>query len=196
MTELVALKQTGTVEQYYEQFVSLLNQLHLLEIYALRISVHNLALDIGQYLRLFKPLSLVEAFNSVIEVKDIIGPVLKKNFSVVGNVRMTKSLLPIKGQSQHVTNTYTPTNVRPSVKALSQVEIEDRRKKGLCFWCSAKYTMGHKCDKSQVYQLMVELSVEWGNNLKSSNSDEFLDCHEKLKGGEVEVESEFYLYML
>lgn len=50
MTKLVALKQTGTTDQYYDQFVSLLTQLSLLEIYALIIFVHNLKPDIGQYL--------------------------------------------------------------------------------------------------------------------------------------------------
>lgn len=74
MTELVALKQTGTVDQYYDQFLSLLNQLHLLEIYAMRIFVHDLKPDIGQYLSVFKLVTLVEAFNNAIEVEDIVGP--------------------------------------------------------------------------------------------------------------------------
>lgn len=113
--------------------------------------MHNLTLDIGQYLRLFKPMSLVEAFNSAIEVEDIIGPVVKKIFNVIGSAKVTKPLLPVKGQNSHATNTYGPTNFKPPVKALSQAKMEDRRKKGLCFWCLAKYTIGHKCDKSQLY---------------------------------------------
>lgn len=97
--------------------------------------MHNLSPDIGQYLRLFKPMSLVEVFNSAIEVEDIIGPVVKKNFNVVRSARVTKPLLPVKGKKSHVTNTYGPSNFKPSVKALSQAELEDRRKKG-CVFCA------------------------------------------------------------
>lgn len=150
MIELVALKQTGTVEQYYDNFVSLLNQLHLTEIYALRIFVYNLKLDIKQYLRLLKPMSLVEAFNSAIEIEDIIGPVLRKNFSVVRNSTVIKHLLPsVKDHNVQSIGTYHTNNFnsKPLIKALSQAEIEDKRKKALCFWCSAKYSAGYKCIK-------------------------------------------------
>lgn len=47
-------------------------------------------------------------------------------------------------------------NSKMPSKSLSQAELEDRRKKGLCFWCGLKYSPGHKCSKSQVYQLVVE----------------------------------------
>lgn len=37
--------------------------------------------------------------------------------------------------------------------------MEDRKRKGLCFWCGLKYTHRHKCVKSQLYQFMVETSL-------------------------------------
>lgn len=62
MTELVTLKQQGTVDLFHDQFVSILNQLHLPEPYALSIFISNLKVEVGQYLRLFKPQTLVEAY--------------------------------------------------------------------------------------------------------------------------------------
>lgn len=38
--------------------------------------------------------------------------------------------------------------------------MEDRKRKGLCFLCGLKYTPRHKCIKSQLYQFMVETSLE------------------------------------
>lgn len=154
MTELVALKHIGIVKQYYDIFVGLLNQLHLPEIYALRIFMYNLKLDIGQYLRLLKTMSLAEAFNSAIEIEDIIGLVLRKNFSVMRNSNVAKPMLSsVKGLNVQSTRTYNVNNFnsKPPIKALSQAEMEDRRKKGLCFWCSAKYSTGQECNKSQLF---------------------------------------------
>lgn len=63
MEELVSLKQQGTVDQYHNMFVSLLNQLYLPKPYALSIFISNLKGEICQYLKLFKPHTLVEGLN-------------------------------------------------------------------------------------------------------------------------------------
>lgn len=60
ITDLVSLRQVGSVDQYHDTLVSLLNQLHLPETYALSIFIHNMKAKIGQYLQLFKPKSLVD----------------------------------------------------------------------------------------------------------------------------------------
>lgn len=67
--------------------------------------------------------------------------------------------------------------------------MEDRRRKGLCFWGASKYTLGQKCAKSQLYQLLIEVLVDVDSGLKSPNSDDFQDCHEKLEYIKNEVES-------
>ncbi|KAA3484915.1 Integrase, catalytic core [Gossypium australe] len=52
----------------------------------------------------------------------------------------------------------SPTTPIGSVrnKSLSSTEIEERRKKGICFWCGLKFTPVHKCVKSQLYQLFLD----------------------------------------
>ncbi|KAK5835646.1 hypothetical protein PVK06_011340 [Gossypium arboreum] len=52
--------------------------------------------------------------------------------------------------------------------------MEDRRKKGLCFWYRAKYRPNHKCMMSQLYQLLME-------PLSENEGEEFQDCQEILE---------------
>ncbi|KAL4384325.1 hypothetical protein GQ457_15G019630 [Hibiscus cannabinus] len=78
----------------------------------------------------------------------------------------------------------TPRGQRGNGKTISPAEIEERRRKGLCFWCAAKYTPGHKCVRTQLFQIMVEGTEDEGE------VEEFVDCeevielnsHENLKG--------------
>ena len=58
-----SISQTGTVEDYYEQFLLLLNTLELSSEHALSIFNSNLKGDIGKTVRLFYPQTLMHAFN-------------------------------------------------------------------------------------------------------------------------------------
>lgn len=190
MAELVTLKQIGTVDQYHDGFLSLLNQLNLPEMYALNIFLSNLKLEIGQYLRLFKPQSLVEAFNLARQVENIVFGTAKRDISTMGT-SVGRPLLPgVKhfrgngnfGSTNESTNGKFSSKI-PS-KSVSQVELEDRRKKGLCFWCGFKYTPGHKCSKPQVYQLVVEPLEDGSAEAKNPYQEDFQDCSEQLKATE------------
>ncbi|TYH20257.1 hypothetical protein ES288_A05G417100v1 [Gossypium darwinii] len=104
MTELVTLKQHGTVGQFHDGFFSLLNQLYLHESYALSIFINNLKTEIGQYLRLFKPQTLVEGYNLAWQVKNIVlGPV-KKGFTVGSASSSSRPLFPISRGQQGTWN--------------------------------------------------------------------------------------------
>ncbi|KAH1106836.1 hypothetical protein J1N35_010604, partial [Gossypium stocksii] len=91
------------------------------------------------------------------------------------------------------TSSSSPTNLGHSnsnvqqkapVKTLSQAKMENRRKKGICFWCATKYTLWHKCAKSSLYQLLIESNPKQEGDSKSPTSEEFLDCNEQLKAFE------------
>ncbi|KAA3452986.1 Transposon Ty3-G Gag-Pol polyprotein [Gossypium australe] len=189
MTELVTLKQQGTVDQFHDGFLSLLNQLCLPESYALSIFISNLKPEIGQYLRLFTPKSLVEGYKLARQVENIVcGPV---KTGIVGGNGASRFLFPNPRLSQSVGQSMTmggkvqgSMGSRAPSKSLSQAELEDRRKKGLCFWCGSKYSPGHKCSKSQVFQLVIEPTWEPGSELKESIVDELQDCSEQFELGE------------
>lgn len=51
--------------------------------------------------------------------------------------------------------------------------MAERKQKGLCFWCGAKYQAGHKCVRFQLYQVLLD-------PLSNSEAEEFQECSDKL----------------
>ncbi|KAG8503273.1 hypothetical protein CXB51_001257 [Gossypium anomalum] len=134
MKELVNLKQQGTVEQYQDMFVSLLNQLHLPESYALSIFLSNLkgvATSEVSSLRIFPNSSITSRYSS--------SPTRAVSIS------------------QSVNNASTN---KTGSKTISPTLMAERKQKGLYFWCGAKYQAGHKCMKSQLYRCLLESPSE------------------------------------
>lgn len=166
MTELVTHKPQSTVEHYHDTFVSLLNQLCLPESYVLSIFISNIKGDISQYLRLFKPQTLVEAYQIAIQVEEIIAnPQRKTHF--LGGTTYSKPFLPSSKEYNRVQTSTETRKIQPAstqykapIKSLFPSELEEHRKKVLCFWCASKYTPGHKCLKSQLCQLVVEAFIQ------------------------------------
>ena len=64
MSELVSLKQTTSVEKYYDEFESLLNLLQFSDEYALSIFLSNLKPDLSKSVRLFNLKDLTHALNN------------------------------------------------------------------------------------------------------------------------------------
>ncbi|KAK5775236.1 hypothetical protein PVK06_043108 [Gossypium arboreum] len=58
-----------------------------------------------------------------------------------------------------------------STRPLFLAEIEVKTRKELCFWCGAKYCVGHKCVRPQLYQLLLDLY----SDRKEENLWEYLD---------------------
>lgn len=42
----------------------------------------------------------------------------------------------------------------PSFKNLTEVEVQSKREKGLCFCCDEKFSLGHYC-KDKILQVLV-----------------------------------------
>lgn len=40
-------------------------------------------------------------------------------------------------------------------RRLTRAEMDDKRAKGLCFWCDKKFGIGHRCGEGQVHKLEV-----------------------------------------
>ncbi|KAL4379791.1 hypothetical protein GQ457_02G012610 [Hibiscus cannabinus] len=156
----------------------------------------------GQFLKL-QPGNLVDAFNMAKHLEAIFF-LVQKRFSPPAARTLLPSKLSIPNRTPNnslksvfstPTTTYSSRSVSPSTntigpnkitnfngtkgtgKTLTPAEIEDRRKKGLCFWCASKYTPGHKCAKSQLYQIVVDRVEEEGE------PEVFLDCEEDVGEG-------------
>ncbi|KAL4312297.1 hypothetical protein GQ457_01G050670 [Hibiscus cannabinus] len=207
MGELIALQQTASVDQYYAEFVSLLNQIQLSDEHALSIFIKNLKWEIGQYIKVFQPKDLLDVFRLAIHFEQIVFQVPRKGYT--NSVRSSAVSLPFSSSSPStfsrigsssattksvVGNATPPYNSKGSLLfnskvphskkgivatsngpgKLSAAEMEEKRKKSLCYWCSAKYSPGHKCTRSQLYQLLMEGIDGEGEH------EEFVDCTEKL----------------
>lgn len=69
--------------------------------------------------------------------------------------------------------TYPQPNTKPpntQRKTLTTAEFNEKRAKGLCYWCDEKYEAGHRCKgkRPQVYQLEVEV----GGDIEEESEDE------------------------
>ena len=80
MLEIVSLKQTASVEEFYEEFESLLNLLNLPDDYALSIFIGNLKPDLSRPVRLFYPKTLTHAFNLAKQLETMIFNTPRKPF--------------------------------------------------------------------------------------------------------------------
>ena len=80
MSDIVALKQQGSVEDYYEVFLTLLNALQLPPAYALSIFISNLRPEISNTVKLFFPKTLSHAFTLAKTVRIIESNGTQKNF--------------------------------------------------------------------------------------------------------------------
>ncbi|GMI77769.1 hypothetical protein HRI_001446200 [Hibiscus trionum] len=205
-SELLALKQVDSVESYYEEFINLVNQVQLPEKYILSMFKNHLRLEISQYLTLLQPKTLLEAFHTAKQLETIFFPVSGKPLARIAPPSLnvpTRNFTPsyktysnagTSGPpSTVVSRSVTPSILSPSRtrntgqtsnrgggKSLSTTEIDERRRKGLCFWCAEKYAPGHRCAKSQMFQIMVDGTEEEGE------TEVFLDCEESGEGGVTE----------
>ncbi|KAL4376913.1 hypothetical protein GQ457_02G033300 [Hibiscus cannabinus] len=190
--DLVALRQLDSVEQYYEEFVVLLNQVNLPDDYVLSIFKNHLRLEISQFLKLLQPKTLTEAYNMAKHLENIFFPAQKRSFAPSSKFSLPSTLsIPPRVPNNTARSTFsTPSrNVTTNLPSppsgrstamggtkgggtqLTAAEVDDRRKKGLCFWCAAKYTPGHKCAKSQLFHIAIEGEEEGDHEV-------FLDCEE------------------
>ena len=80
MSELVSLRQSNTVEEYYEQFLAILNSLQLSPEYTLSIFTSNLKPEIAKTVRLFYPQTIMHAFNLARQIESLTPTFTRKPY--------------------------------------------------------------------------------------------------------------------
>nr|CAD1843957.1 unnamed protein product [Ananas comosus var. bracteatus] len=160
MAELKNLKQTGTVMEYQDKFDTLLNRVELSEEYA------ELAVD-GQG----------KAYKGGTRAGMNTSSLLStpKGFN---NSSMSPAPRTPRNSNHQGLLGAAPMPIKPA-RNVSNVAFDERRAKGLCFWCEEKYTPGHQCKKKQLYK--IELLEEGSTDNTNSNE-------ESESIGEVELE--------
>ena len=212
MSDLVSLRHTTTVDEYYEDFLHLLNALQLPMDYSLSIFVINLKPDISRTIRLFSPKSLTHALNLAkqLESLDLTNTrrpfipyknppsAFLNNFNSPTQFKTTSlpPLLPTPNtpplsfpslsskypQSNKPTLPNQPQNTLKSGKIPTKQEMTKRKRKGLYMWCGVKYIDDHQCLRSQLYHMLVESEID-----NDADIEEFSDCvdsMDELVGGQ------------
>ncbi|GJT37834.1 reverse transcriptase [Tanacetum coccineum] len=137
MVEIKNLKQDGEVKVYQEQFEVLLNRLDLTESYAVSFFIGGLKSEIGMPVRMSNSGTYANRY-------------------VSSSTPVTKPVLALPSATTENVGKVVKTGFS---KQVTQKELEEKRAKGLCFYCDQKYAPGHKCP-GQLYSLEVSVDEE------------------------------------
>nr|CAD1832891.1 unnamed protein product [Ananas comosus var. bracteatus] len=154
--------------EYQDKFDALLNRVVLTEEYAISCFLSGLKDEIQIPVRMFQPRSLqralslaklqelaVDSRNKLYKggIKPMTGnlPTLPTS-RAINNPNISQPARMLKNPSQQGLLGAGPMATKPA-RNISNTEFEERRAKGLCFWCEEKYAPGHQCKKKQLYKI-------------------------------------------
>jgi predicted aspartyl protease len=163
-SELNHLSQQGKVEDYIERFEDLRMLViefepYLREPFFLKCFVGGLQLELKNMVEINKPNSLAEA----ISIARLLEPSIN---SIIQKARQTSSRFSNtypKGENRSNvgdSSRRNTTNLSIPVKRISSQEMQQRREKGLCWYCDEHWTYGHKCKKPQLYWIHTQEEEE------------------------------------
>ncbi len=165
MESLVSLKQTGSVEEYKSQFELLANRVvGLLENLKLSCFLGGLNEEIRLPVRMFNPGTMTDAY-SLSKIQEELLLNSRKSSRTTSSVAQSRVLqqsssyynprMSFQGTSKLLQPGLakggdTAKAIVP-VQKISPVQMEERRRKGLCYSCDAKWTRGHVCEGPKLF---------------------------------------------
>ncbi|XP_048429391.1 uncharacterized protein LOC125472242 [Pyrus x bretschneideri] len=177
---LVQLKQLGSLKDYVVEFRRLANRTKEISPVMLRSCfIGGLKSEVRHDVKLLRPSDVHEAIALAFQVDAKLADIKVRNFSKNPNsfssnfTNQKSSPLLISHSSSSSTNS-KPSNVRK----MSFEELQDRRKKGLCYSCPEKWVRGHVCANQQL--LLLDVLAE------RSVDREVTDCEDQ-EGQHVEI---------
>ncbi|KAD2394418.1 hypothetical protein E3N88_41395 [Mikania micrantha] len=177
MGALKALNQTGTLDEYYDEFDLLLNKVSIPEEYAISLFLEGLKPEIRCHVKLFKPTTLRDSYSLArLQNQAIVTMEKTKNNTTNSSIKPTNFVSKTNYTSCSFNNSNklpllpAPIKANPinsfkpaGNKRLSGKDFEDKRAKGECFWCTEKFTLGHKCSNNKqlfLFEIMEEKECE------------------------------------
>lgn len=174
MAELKNLRQKGSVQDYHDSFDQIASKLSLTERDLLSCYIGGLEEEIQIRVRMFAPTTIQQAC-SLAKLQEAASKSQKNKLSThkppllptpnipklqpyTPNPRPSPQNYPPKN-TNNTTNSQRPTpNQSLNRRTLTTTEFNDRRAKGLCFWCEEKFEPGHVCKgkRPQLYHVEVE----------------------------------------
>jgi len=200
METLSKLQQAGVLEEYKSQFEVLANWVHdLPEHHKLSFFLGGLKPEIRFLVRMFNPKNLVEAYslpkiqeenilNNTKNIRPWISNQFRSNmvggtaeFTVGGNKGVgfagNKTQVQRSSQQFQPSSSFQEGSAGNSDRALvpvqkiTQAQMDDRRKRGLCYSRDSKWTRGHVCAAPKLFMIEEVETVE-----EEDMVEEFEDC--------------------
>ncbi|KAL8143658.1 hypothetical protein V2J09_016690 [Rumex salicifolius] len=173
LADLVTLKQTESIDGYLDKFECALTRMNLPATHALSIFLANMTPHLQFHVRQFNPTTLGEAAR--------LAKLHESSLQSIPNTKSNRSsstpftpfqrfnkyvpLLPTLDVSKTTPKSPSPITALPPdkpIRRISPEEMQDRRNKGLCWFCDEQYTPGHhlKHKKSQIYFLECDDDID------------------------------------
>lgn len=166
------LQQTKSVEEYYDEFEKCRGQLlkkipGLTTEYFLENFVGGLQGEIKGMIRLLEPNNLAQALKLARYYEQTLNSQPKKFSNYGSNYKNTtgasvtsKTAATTTGQGSLLIQGKSVEVLNAKPKPLTFTQKEERRQKGLCYYCDEKFSKGHECKKPQNFLMIAEEGAE------------------------------------
>ncbi|XP_038704764.1 uncharacterized protein LOC120000718 [Tripterygium wilfordii] len=165
MEALFKLQQTGSLKDYVREFRRLATRTVGLSPEMLKnCFLGGLKDELRYDVKLWKPESVHDAIAIALQIdsklnsnsRNLLPKTVHSTNQTISTVLPKHADVPLKR--------FNPDS---SVKKLSSEEYQEKRLKGLCFYCNEKYDRGHQCAKKQL--LLLEVNFEDENDERETN---------------------------
>jgi len=178
LEELIELKQKNDIETYIKDFDILWNRSEISEKNALVFFIGGLEVEVKNLIKMFEPKTLKQVYilarlqdNTLTHRRYNLNPT-KQTYQPTTYAHQSKPYtltsysknLPgsssntFKPFSNGLLRTPLPYNANPvnrTTRPIRNKDLDERRAKGLCFWCDEKFVPGHRCQNKRLYSLCV-----------------------------------------
>ena len=159
MVDLANLKQSGSVQEYYKLFIRLAHLVDETEKNLINLFLAELREDLRVKVKITMSVTMVSTYRSACAQEIITvakknlekGSSVKFNHTVAGQGIPSEKFFPNKDPS---------TCLKGPVKRLTLDQVEDYRKRGLCFKYDEKFTPGHRRSVERLMMIEIDYSKE------------------------------------
>jgi hypothetical protein len=178
LEELIELKQKNDLQTYIKDFDILWNRSEISEKNALIFFIGGLEVEVKNLIKMFEPKTLKQAYtlarlqdNTLTHQRYSSNPT-KQTYQPTAYAHQSKPYTPtsysknLPGSSSNTSKPFSngllptppPYNTNPinrTTRPIRNKDLNERRAKGLCFWCDEKFVPGHRCQNKKLYSLCV-----------------------------------------
>ncbi|KAF2310163.1 hypothetical protein GH714_007000 [Hevea brasiliensis] len=172
LADLKNLKQTGTLQDYLDAFDALYHKVGIREDKALSFFLLGLVDELQMPPKSVAKASYTTASMSSFSPTSSVGSITRGN-----NAKDQTGILPLPSNASKL-----PMGISKLPNNLIGKQFNEKREKGLCFWCDEKFLPSHKCKKR--YAFVMQIIIDEGED------------GEKIEGIEVSEELQLSLSAL